>query len=125
MNDCDAYKGNRNTRQETFSSVALSTTNPTPIGLLSHVDLRGERPASDRLSHSCVTDKLIVDALVPATRLPLARSILIRHLMMNHFKANHHVQISDVSSGILTNILREFLFSAVPATCTAHCCDER
>jgi hypothetical protein len=42
---------NRSTREKTCPSATLSTTNPTWIDPGSNPGLRGERPATNRLSH--------------------------------------------------------------------------
>jgi hypothetical protein len=42
---------NRRTRGKTCPSASLSTTNPTRIDPGSNPDLRGGRPAANRLSH--------------------------------------------------------------------------
>jgi hypothetical protein len=42
---------NRSTRRETCLSATLSTINPTWTNLGSNPGLRGERPATNRLSH--------------------------------------------------------------------------
>ena len=42
---------NRSTRRKTCSIATLSTTNPTWTGLRSNPGLRGERSATNRLSH--------------------------------------------------------------------------
>jgi hypothetical protein len=42
---------NRSTRGETSLSATLSTTNPTWTDPGSNSGLRGEKPATDRLSH--------------------------------------------------------------------------
>jgi hypothetical protein len=42
---------NRSTRGKTCPSVTLSTTNPTRTDSGSNPGLRGERPATNRLSH--------------------------------------------------------------------------
>jgi len=39
------------TRRETYACAKLSTSNPTWASLKSNTDLRGDRPATDRLSH--------------------------------------------------------------------------
>jgi hypothetical protein len=49
---------NRRTRGETCPSATLSTTNPTSTDLGSNPDLRGGRPAANRLSHG--TAKIIL-----------------------------------------------------------------
>jgi hypothetical protein len=41
---------NRRTRRKTYPSVTLSTTNPTWIDLGANPGLRGEKPATNRLS---------------------------------------------------------------------------
>jgi hypothetical protein len=43
---------NRRTRRKTYPSAALSTTNPTWIDPVTNPGLRGERPATNDLSHS-------------------------------------------------------------------------
>jgi hypothetical protein len=48
-NDID--RGNRRTRRKACPSATLSTTNPTWIDPGANSGLRGERPASNRLSH--------------------------------------------------------------------------
>jgi hypothetical protein len=42
---------NRSTRGKSLSSVTFSTTNPTWTDPVSNPGLRGERPATNRLSH--------------------------------------------------------------------------
>jgi hypothetical protein len=42
---------NRSTREKTCPSATLSTTNPTWTDLRSNPGLRGEKPATNRLSH--------------------------------------------------------------------------
>jgi hypothetical protein len=42
---------NRSTRRETCPSATLSTTNPTWTDSGSNPGLRGEKPATNRLSH--------------------------------------------------------------------------
>ena len=46
---------NRSTRRKTCPSTTLSTTNPTWTDQESNPGLRGERPATNRLSHVTVT----------------------------------------------------------------------
>jgi hypothetical protein len=43
---------NRRTRRKTYSGATLSTTNPTWIDPAANPGLRGERPATNRLSRS-------------------------------------------------------------------------
>jgi hypothetical protein len=61
---------NRSTRGETCPSATLSTTNPTGTDPGSNLGLRGERPATNRLSHGTafievifrnICDELVTD----------------------------------------------------------------
>jgi hypothetical protein len=49
---------NRSTRGETCPSATLSTTNPTRTDAGPNPGLRGERPATNRLSHGTATKAL-------------------------------------------------------------------
>jgi hypothetical protein len=49
---------NRSTRRKTCPSATLSTTNPTLTDPGSNPGLRGERPATNRLSHGTAEDVL-------------------------------------------------------------------
>jgi hypothetical protein len=51
---------NRRTRGKTCPSATLSTTNPTCTGAGSNPGLRGERPATNRLSHGTAFLLLLV-----------------------------------------------------------------
>jgi hypothetical protein len=49
---------NRSTRRKTYPSDTLSTTNPTWTNPGSNPGLRGERPATNRLSHDTAWENL-------------------------------------------------------------------
>jgi hypothetical protein len=49
---------NRRTRRKTCPSATLSTTNPTWTDPGSNSGLRGERPATNRLSHGTAFSKI-------------------------------------------------------------------
>jgi hypothetical protein len=51
---------NRSTRGKTYPSAILSTTNPTWTDPGSNPDLRGERPATNRLSHDTASTQSYV-----------------------------------------------------------------
>jgi hypothetical protein len=51
---------NRSTRGETCPSATLATTNPTWTDPGSNPDLRGERPATNRLSHGTALNRTLV-----------------------------------------------------------------
>jgi hypothetical protein len=50
--DDDDDRTNRRARKIPCPSATFSTTNPTYTGLGSYPDLRGKRPATNRLSHN-------------------------------------------------------------------------
>jgi hypothetical protein len=50
---------NRRTRRKTCPSATLSTANPTWIDPGANPGLRGERPASNRLSHGTALDDVV------------------------------------------------------------------
>jgi hypothetical protein len=55
---------NRSTRGKTCPSATLSTTNPTRTDPGSNLGLRGERPATNRLSHDTALITTFVDVEV-------------------------------------------------------------
>jgi hypothetical protein len=57
---------NRSTRGETCPSATLSTTNPTWTDPGSNPGFRGDRPATNRLSHIAVTHVLDKFRLLPS-----------------------------------------------------------
>jgi hypothetical protein len=66
---------NRSTRVKTCPSATLSTTNPTWTDPGSNPGLRGERQATNRLSHGTV--KIDVSIPIDAILLPLAAPSLL------------------------------------------------
>jgi hypothetical protein len=52
---------NHRTRRKTCPSATLSTTNPTWIDPGVNPGLRGERPATDDLSHGTVIGRLVTE----------------------------------------------------------------
>jgi hypothetical protein len=55
---------NRSTRRKTCPNATLSTTNPTWIDPGSNPDLRGERPATNRLSHGTASIVMLSHSLL-------------------------------------------------------------
>jgi hypothetical protein len=62
---------NRSTRIKTCPSVTLSTTNPTWTDPGSNPGLRGERPATNRLSHGTADVTHCDHLLLPNKKLPI------------------------------------------------------
>jgi hypothetical protein len=72
---------NRRTRRKTSPSATLSTTNPTGIDPGANPGLRGERPATNHLSHGTAQPCIQAETNILACCVERGKSLDIRHAL--------------------------------------------